>query len=98
MEHYDALTLDEFKEVFNFIQVVYRAAHNEKDLSGNHGDFGAAVGGKEYILYLHHCLIELGDKGFESSYSPKLREMLSVSRALVDTHPSTTIRVASLRV
>jgi hypothetical protein len=25
LEHYDSLTLDEFKEVFNFIQAVYRA-------------------------------------------------------------------------
>jgi hypothetical protein len=58
--------------VFNFIQVVYRAACNEKNLSGNHGDFGAAVGGKVYILYVHHCLIELGDKRFESCYYPNL--------------------------
>ena len=74
LERYDALTLDEFKEVLNFIQAVYRAARNEKNLSGNHGDFGAAVGGKVYILYLHHCLIELGDKGFESCYYPELGE------------------------
>ena len=68
------LTLDEFKEVFKFVQGVYRAARNEKNLSGNHGDFGAAVGGKVYLLYLHHCLIEVGDKGFESCHYPELSD------------------------
>lgn len=48
------------------LQATYRAARNEKNLSGNHGDFGAAVRGRVYLLYLHHCLIDLGDKAFES--------------------------------
>ena len=43
-------------------------------MSGNHGDFGAPVEGKVYILYLNHGLIELGDKGFESCYYPELGE------------------------
>ena len=55
------LTLDEFKEVFKFIQGVYRAALNKKNLSGNHADFDASVGGKVYLRYLDHCLIEGGD-------------------------------------
>ena len=66
------LEIDQFKEVVKFLQGVYCAASNEKSLSGNHGDFGAAVGGRVYLLYLYHCLIELGDNAFESCCYPEL--------------------------
>jgi hypothetical protein len=62
------LEIDQFKKVVKFLQGVCHAARNEKKMSGNHGDFGAAVGGRVYLLYMHHCLIELGDKAFDSCF------------------------------
>lgn len=59
--NYDHLSLSEFKDVVNFLQATYREARKNK-LSGFHGEFGACVGGKVYVCYLHVCLSKTGDK------------------------------------
>jgi hypothetical protein len=73
---YDDLSIDEIKKVLLFLQALYRGACNQKTLSGFHGDFGACIGGRVYLLYLHHCLMEAGDKALFAYAYPTLDDRL----------------------
>ena len=48
----------------------------QKTLSGFHGDFGACISGRVYLLYLHHCLTEAGDKALLVCAYPMLDDRL----------------------
>jgi hypothetical protein len=76
LSEYDDLSIDEFKKVLLFLQALYKDACNKKTLSGFHGDFGACIGGRVYLLYLHHCLMETGDKALLACAYPTLDDRL----------------------
>jgi hypothetical protein len=50
-------------------------------LSGFRGDFGACVGGKVYLLDLHVCLSETGDKALMECAYPELDPEIKRSSA-----------------
>jgi hypothetical protein len=60
-EEYNSLNLEEFKSVVDYITKLYRECRNKKAVSGEHGHFGAYVGGRAYLLYFFECLRETGD-------------------------------------
>ena len=62
LKKYDELAIDEFKKVLILRQAMYKDACNKKTMSGFYRDFGTCIGGKVYLLYLHHCLMETGNK------------------------------------
>ena len=83
LSEYDDLSVVEFKKVLLFVQALYKEACNKKTLSGFHGDFGACIGGRVYLLYLHHCLMEAGDKALLACAYPTLDANLK--RGSMDT-------------
>ena len=61
---FDKLNLSEFKECLDFIMAHYRVARNNKNKSGSHQPFADYTSRKLYLLYLHLCSTEIGDKAF----------------------------------
>ena len=73
---YDNLSIDEFKKVLLFLQARYKDVCIRTTLTGFHGDFRACIGGQVYLLYLHHCLMEAGDKALFACAYPTLDDRL----------------------
>jgi hypothetical protein len=62
---WDDLDYEEFEQVVTYLGAVYRECRNKKNVSGEHDQFGAYVGGRHYLLYFHECLVETGDKALQ---------------------------------
>jgi hypothetical protein len=50
-DEYGTLNLQQFKSIINYIVKLYQESRNKKAVSGEHGHFGADVGGWAYFLY-----------------------------------------------
>ena len=61
---FDQLNPLEFKECLEFILAHYQEARNNNNKSGNEQSFADYTSGKPYLLYLHLCSTEIGDKAF----------------------------------
>ena len=100
---FDKLNLSEFKECLDFIMAHYRVAHNNKNKSGSHQPFADYTNRKLYLLYLHLCSTEIGDKAFsdcvysalpsENAFSSSTSSSLSTD----DTTPEKSSNASSKR-
>ena len=95
---FDQLNPSEFKECLDFIMVHYQEARNNKNKSGSHQPFADYTGRKPYLLCLHLCSTEIGDKAFsdcvysalpsETSFSSSTSSSLSMD----DTTPEKSLK------
>lgn len=72
LKEYDELTIEEFKKVLIFLQAVYKDVCNKNTVSSFPADFGACIGGRVYLLHLHHCLMKIGDRDLMACDHPTL--------------------------
>ena len=63
---FDKLNLSEFKECLDFIMAHYWEARNNNNKSGSHQPFADYTSRKPYLLCLHLCSAEIGDKVFSN--------------------------------
>ena len=100
---FDKLNLSEFKECLDFIMAHYWEACNNKNKSGSHQPFADYTSGKPYLLYLHLCSAEIGDKAFsncvysalpsETAFSSSTSSSLSTD----DTTPEKSLNASNKR-
>lgn len=81
----DYLDVDEFQACVLYLLAHYREACNNKTKSGNHQPFSDYVGGKTWLLYFHHVLLELGDKDLSNCAYPRLDD--DIMRTSDKRHP-----------
>lgn len=90
---WDDLDYEEFEQVVTYIGALYRDCRNKKNVSGEHDQFGAYVGGRPYLLYFHECLVETGDRALQDCAYAELRD--GVKRCSTDPPQRKTRRGSS---
>ena len=96
-EEIDKLSCEDFERCLKYILAHYRQAKNNNTKSGNHGNFHEFTK-KEWVVYLHMKLEEVGDKRLLQCAYPQLNDdIYTTSSSLLSppSHSTSSIRSKS---